>query len=266
MSKDICKIVEGWEYEPDEIAVRVISGDDGRDKIQMRLDLGVLQMEFDGRPDGTRPEGADSWLEYYEGRQQAHDAAHPDSVPFMLEESDVGRLTREGIQYYHRYLSLWHLKRYELCARDTARNLRLFAFIRSHARHERDKLQLDQWRPYVLMMHTRAVATPLVMQQQYAGALVVIDHGIESICEFLEDYDHSDRAEQCVELVHLTAWRDEIAALESNTSRKESRTALQILERKLHEAVSEERFEEAIRLRDEIRRLGGAVTEKESSS
>ena len=46
---------------------------------------------------------------------------------------------REGLQYYHRYLSAFHLERYDLVARDTARNLRLFAFVVKHAARQRDK-------------------------------------------------------------------------------------------------------------------------------
>jgi hypothetical protein len=159
MSKDITRILAGWDFVPDELSVRIVAGDDGRDKIQLRTDLGLMQMEFDDRPDGQRPGGFASWLELYEARQQEQAAA---GERFQLAADDLGHLLREGVQYYHRYLSFWHLGRYDLCARDTQRNLRLFAFVREHTRDEKDKLQFDQWRPYVTMMHTRAVATPLV--------------------------------------------------------------------------------------------------------
>ena len=162
MAKDIGKILEGWDYDPDRVSVRIVTGDDGREKIQLRLDLGLLQMEFDGRPDGKKIEGCASWLDYFQKRQREHDAEHPDGAPFLLESEDCAQLLREGVQYYHRYISFWHLERFELCARDTTRNLRLFAFVRDHARHTKDKLQFDQFRPYVTMMHARAVATPLV--------------------------------------------------------------------------------------------------------
>ena len=134
MSKDITTLLEGWDYEPEEIIVRIVPGDDGRDKIQMRVDMGLLQMELDGRPDGTRPEGYESWLEYYEEQQRAHEAAQRDA-PFALEDEDCFRLWREGVQYYQRYLSLWHLKMFDRCTRDTARNMRLFAFVRATCPH-----------------------------------------------------------------------------------------------------------------------------------
>ena len=159
------------------------------------------------------------------------------------------------MQYYHRYLSFWHLDLYELCARDTARNLRLFAFVRAHASEDRHKLQFDQWRPYVLMMHARAVATPLVQQRLYEEGLRAIEAGIEAIREFLDEYDQSHRAEECVELVSLERWRDEILARKSGRPPPGRRRAMQILRQKLEAAIAAEEFEEAARLRDQIRKL-----------
>jgi hypothetical protein len=255
MSRDIAKILEGWEYEVGEVAVRVVRGDDGRDKIQLRIDMGLLQMEIDGRPDGTRPEGAPSWFDYYLQKQQLHDAAHADSGPFELSDEDCFRLWREGVQYYHRYLSLWHLKMYGLCARDTERNLRLFAFVRDHARDQRHRWQFDQWRPYVLMMHTRAAATPMVEKGELAEALRTIDSGIDAIREFLDIYELADRADQCAELTNLEQWREEVLVAADQAGQAEPRSAMEILRRRLAKAVAEERFEDAAALRDEIHRL-----------
>ena len=59
MDYDIGPILSKWKHKPGEVAVRCIAGRDGRPKIQMRLDLGLLQMEQDGRPDGRRPHGCE---------------------------------------------------------------------------------------------------------------------------------------------------------------------------------------------------------------
>lgn len=259
MSRDITRILEGWEFEPNQVSVRIVQGDDGREKIQMRMDLGLLQMEVNGRPDGQRPEGFDSWLEYYQHQQRQHEQTQPDSV-YLIETSDCERLLREGIQYYHRYLSFWHLRRYELCARDTTRNLRLFRFVREHARQERDKRQFDQWRPYVTMMHTRAVATPLVELQDLPAAITAIEAGIISIRQFLEEYDQLERAGQCSELLYLQRWRDELLAQSPppDAPPAEPPSVLGDLQRQLTEAIAAERFEEAAQLRDEIRRRSEA--------
>jgi hypothetical protein len=253
VSKDISKTLDGWDFDPENISVRIVAGDDGREKIQLRLDLGLLQMEFDGRPDGKRVAGCASWLEFYERQQQKHAADGSDDNPFLLETEDCQRLLREGVQYYHRYISFWHLERFELCARDTNRNLRLFAFVRAHARHSKDKLQFDQWRPYVIMMHARAVATPLVGLRDYRAALGAIDAAIEAIRDFLREYDQLHNAENCSELEYLLRWREEIAAKTSGNLREEPYNPLARLKAELELAVSEERFEDAARLRDTIR-------------
>jgi hypothetical protein len=255
MSKDISKLLNDWIYEPDKVMVRIVPGDNGRSKIQLRVDLGLLQMEMDGRPDGVRPEGYESWLEYYEHKQRMHDEAHPDGPPFELQPDDCGRLWRESLQYYHRYLSFWHLDLFELCARDTKRNLRLFAFIRAQTGDDRLKLQFDQWRPYVQMMHTRAVATPLLAQKAFAEGLRVIEIGIEAIREFLDEYNQSHRAEECIELVSLERWRDDILSREEQAAAARPKSRIGLLRRQLERAIANEQFEEAAQIRDEIRQI-----------
>ena len=263
MSFDISSILRDWSYRPDDITVRVISGDDGRRKIQLRLDLGILQMEFDGRPDGRRIHGCESWLEFHQRRQREHDAAHPDSAPYELEPEDCQELLREGVQYYHRYLSFWHLGMYELCARDTERNLRLFAFVREHARDERVRIEFDQWRPYVTMMHARAVATPLVQLEQWEAAVNVLDAGIRGIEQFLADYNQQEKASQVGELAFLQRWKREI--LERSGPATEPAVGavveeappdpIKAIRADLARAIKEERYEDAARLRDDLRRL-----------
>jgi UvrB/uvrC motif len=276
VSSDISPILNDWPYRPDRISVRVIDGQDGRSRIQLRLDLGVLQMEFDGRPDGRRIHDAESWLDYHQARQKEHDLAHPDSAPYLLEPEDCAELLREGVQYYHRYLSFWHLERYELCARDTERNLRLFAFVRGHARDERDKLQFDQWRPYVTMMHARAVATPLVQLEQWEAAVNVLDAGIRGIERFLEEYNQREREGQLGELSFLRRWKEEILSMNvepggeqasaPSAVEREKPDSMVELQQELRNAIAEERFEDAARLRDDLRRLGDMSTPGDSGS
>lgn len=261
MSENITDILAGWAFDPDRVTVRVVKAEDGRELIQLRLDLGLLQMELDGRPDGQRVEEFESLLELNQRRQQDHDAANPDGAPFRLENEDCLRLLREGVQYYHRYLSFWHLRRYELCARDTLRNLRLFAFVREFAKNDQDRFLFDRWRPYVTMMHARAAATPLVELEDYVAAIKVIDAGIAGIEQFLTDYDQTEQADRLGELVFLRRWREELASqtkLIGQTSSGETPKLVDPIVRlqsELDQAVDQERYEDAARLRDELGRL-----------
>ncbi|HZZ30002.1 MAG TPA: UvrB/UvrC motif-containing protein [Pirellulales bacterium] len=253
MSNDLTPILDGWEHNPDHFAVRIIRGNDGRDKIQVRLDLGLLQMEIDGRPDGQRPEGQESWFDLFRHRQKEHDQAHPDGASFQLTADECQLLLREGVQYYHRYLSFWHLERYELCARDTSRNLKLFAFVREFAAKDQDRLLFDQYRPYVTMMHTKAVATPLAELGDYEAAIKVIDAGITGIRKFLGEYEQLDRADRCGELMHLEKWREQMVNRQPALPPPPP-DPLDQLKADLQQAIAEEQFEEAARLRDELRR------------
>src|SRR3954451_16809316 len=83
-SKDITPVLKGWDYESGTINVRKINGVDGAPKLQMRLDLGLLQMEMTGRPDGARPHGFDSLLEYFESLLKEHEQKNGTELGFHL--------------------------------------------------------------------------------------------------------------------------------------------------------------------------------------
>lgn len=257
MSNDISRIIADWNFDPDNLSVRMIQGDDGKEKVQLRLDLGLLQMEVDGRPDGFRPRGHDSWFDYYRRCCEKHEEQHPDGPPFVLDDEACNRLWREAVQYYHRYLSFWHLEQYERCAHDTERNYQLFQFIRRYANKEENIAQFDQWRPYVAMMHARAVAKPLIEQKRIAQAVEALEEGIDRISEFLRDYQLADKADEYPELIHLRNWREDLLATleDQQGDSDDAEDRLPLLQRRLERAVNEERFEEAAQLRDEIRRL-----------
>ena len=155
---------------------------------------------------------------------------------------------REGLQYYHRYLSAFHLERYDLVERDTERNLRLFAFVASHAARQRDKIEFDQYRPYVQMMHTRARASQALKKGEHRTALKRIDEGIKAIRRFLVDYQQEESEDECSELRSLIRWRREV-------ERERPMGPLEKLEQQLELSVELEDYEEAARIRDQIRRL-----------
>jgi UvrB/uvrC motif len=250
LSKDLASILAGWDYDADEPQVRIVPGIDGREKLQLRVDLGLLQMELDGRPDGERPYGSESLLDHYETCErrlkEGQEIGFPD--PFPLDGEACAGLLREGLQYYHRYVALFHLERYDLTARDTARNLRLFAFVAKHAGRTRDKVQFDQYRPYVTMMHARALALQALTKNDHRIALAEVDAGIAGIRAFLSEYEQDQGDVQCPELDFLVRWRKEL-------ERSRPVGPIERLEQQMDLAVATEQFEEAARLRDQIRRL-----------
>lgn len=247
-SKDIARILGEWPYDPSKVNVRRIIGADGREKVQLRLDLGILQMETSGRPDGTRPYGKESLLEYYLDLLQNYRLKHGTDAGFRLEHDDCLKLQQEAIQYYHRYLSLFHLGDYEGALRDTQRNLRVFDLIKQYAANEEDKGVFEQFRPYVLMMSTRAKASIELQRQTYQAALKAIKEGIAQIEQFLLENEQGALIDANSELTFLRRWAEEIRE-------KRPLTLQERLQRDLEEAVRREEFERAAHLRDQLRQL-----------
>jgi len=252
MSDDIKHILDDWPYDPDEdLVVRVVEGKDGAKKLQMRIDMGIIQMELDGNPTGENPEGFESWFEYYQDRCKRFESHEVDDY-FSLDHEDCKKLRREAVRYYYRYLSLMKLGDFERVIRDTDRNRRLFAFIKKYAVSEMDRWALDQYRPYVIMMNTRARASLAIRETgsadseesraAYEKVLDHIDRGIGEIVEFYEEYGITSEMESSVELAILKALKNEFM-----------KKIPVSLEEQLKRAIEEERFEDAARLRDEIR-------------
>src|SRR4051794_29947260 len=187
-TKDIAPLLKGWDYEPGTINVRKIRGADGQFKLQMRLDLGLLQMEMNGRPDGVKPHGFDSLLEYFETQLKDHSERNGTELGFHLTHDQCRSLREEAYMYYQRYISLFVLEDYQGVLRDTARNLRVLDLCGRYAVDEQDRLFLEQYRPYITMMNTRAAASLLVEQKKLTEAMEVVQEGIESIREFFERF------------------------------------------------------------------------------
>ncbi|MDX2016708.1 MAG: UvrB/UvrC motif-containing protein [Planctomycetota bacterium] len=98
---DIAHVLESWPHEPGQIQARIIEGRDSEPKVQIRLDLGILQMNMTGRPDALRPFGFESLLEYYQARLDAgHDREGPpgDEGPeqSFLSPSDADERAEAG--------------------------------------------------------------------------------------------------------------------------------------------------------------------------
>ena len=126
-SIDLRKLLQSWPYDPEHDA-RMLRGEDGREILQVRTPLGIEQLEMDGRPDGARPHGVASALEFHQRRfEEARIAGQ--EAEFELAPRECNELFNEGTLYYFRYVRLFQLKDWARTIRDTTRNLRVFEFV-----------------------------------------------------------------------------------------------------------------------------------------
>ena len=222
--------------------MRKILGSDGKEKIQLRIELGVLQMNTSGRPDGQRPHGFESLLAWHVDRAKQREAA---SEEYALTADECGELQQEGIQYYHRYISLFQLNDFPGVIRDTQRNLDLFTFVSKYSDREEVVQSFEQFRPYVLMMNTRAKASIELEREDYDAAVRQIERGREKIRAAYVDAGNPEGATSSPEIGFLNEWLEEVR-------QKRPLTKLERLQKEMDIAIASEAYERAAELRDAI--------------
>jgi len=248
MSEDIRSITSQWPYEPGKVTVRRVMGNDGLGKIQIRLDLGLLQLENAGRPDGKRPFSFESLLHYYEHKLQEYRQKHQSDLAFELNAEDCRQLREEAALYYHRYLACFVLEDFQTVVRDTERNLQVFDLCRRYAENKTDRTALEQHRPYVVMMNARAKSHIALHGQNYKKALLCMQSGLRLIKKYFEDIDQAEQYAKCTEVKVLRR-------LGRSIRRKMPVSPVKALQRKLQEAVAREEFEKAAELSRRIEHL-----------
>lgn len=230
-------ITKDWEFNPHTLNVRMEKGHDERDVIQMRVDMGVLQLETTGRPDGTLVEGHPSYLEYLQ-------EAVLKNSELELDEDQCMEIDREFMQFYHRRICWLRLQYYNRAVMDADHTLRLMDISDRVSPDEDWTRSHEQYRPFVLFHRTQAAALG-ALEEEDSGedAVHAINSGLEMIREFFvkhEADEHYDEDELVVRLVELR-----------ESLRSEYEVGQTLME-KLSLAVEQEQYELAAKLRDEL--------------
>jgi len=249
MDFDISRLLKNWDYVPGQVVVRRFKAKDGTDKIQLRVDLGLLQMNAEGRPDGQKPFGQECLFDYYQSQLESYKDEHQgEDTGFELGAEECSQLQLEALQYHHRYICLLQLEDFPAVERDARRNLAVFSFVQRYARPTELAWSLRQFEPQLLMILTRSRACAALKVMDFNLANTLIQEGIESIRSFFEESGRPEISEQSGEIESLEEWRQEILA-ERPLSRRQK------LELALEDAVRCEDYERAAKVRDEIRAL-----------
>ncbi len=248
MNKDISPILNGWGYESSKVSARWIKGEDGITKIQLRLDLGLFQMETEGRPDGSMPRGYPSLLDYYTTLEKTSLGR-----PFpRLTELECSELQQEAVQYYYRYISLYSLRHYEGVIRDTRHNLRILDLVERYADDEDIVWDFVQHYPYVRMMNAKAAAEQFVegSRNEYDMAISAVEEAMDDIRGFWKKYNDPE-------------WETEMSSDEEETlqellediQQRRPRSRAEMIREDMERAIAVENYEKAANLRDVLRRI-----------
>ena len=260
MSHDLSTLLKEWPYDP-EHGIRIVTAQDGRAVMQVRLPLGIEQYELQGRPDGARPFDRETAVQAFEERLSHYVEEHGSDEGFTIEHDDAVMLQNEGVLFYYRYLLLFQSNDFERTARDTEHNLRLCRLLERYCPDEDDRNAVLQFKPYILRMNAMARAMTAVKQGMGAVARQILEGGIAEI-DGLENIDSpAFRFEKVRSANYLRSTLSRLADGEldvdgeSTSGGEEERGEVTALEQELEQAVEEENYERAATLRDRIREL-----------
>lgn len=237
--ENIDRLLREWPYDPEGISVRKKKGDDGRDVLQMRLDLGLLQLEASGRPDGQKPEGAESYYDYLIGKSLA------DGDAYVMTEDECEEADREFVQYYHRRVCWLALREFPNAVSDADHTLGLMDFCRDHSPDEQWTLSHEQYRPFVLFHRTQAAALAALGDRGAEAAVEEISLGLDKMKLVFEEYEAEEEFEEDELVQRLTELRESL--------RQHFRVG-RTLQEQLADAVASEKYELAAEIRDELNR------------
>jgi hypothetical protein len=236
--RDIDTLLKHWRFRPGEVNARLVRARDGREVLQMRVDMGVLQMETDLRPDGVKPHGAETYYDYLVGE------VIREGEGFRLSREQCAEADREFVQYYHRRLCWLSLRDYQRAARDADHSLAFMDFVRSHSPDEEWTLSHEQYRPFVLFHRVQAAALAALEDAGPDAAVSEINSGLNRFRELFErygageQYADDDLVRRLVEMRESLRQRYEVG---------------RTLDEQLADAVQAENYELAATLRDRIR-------------
>lgn len=231
-------LLKSWPYDPQGISVRMARGGDQREIIQMRVDLGVLQLETIGRPDGLRPHDFPTYHDYLLS------VAQEEGDDYKMTEEQCGEADREFVQYYHRRVCWLALREFNRAVLDADHTLGLMDFCRDFSPDEQWTISHEQYRPFVLFHRTQAAALAKLESDGPEAAIQELNDGLDVLRELFAKYEAAEQFEDD-ELVQRL--------IETRESLRQQHDVGRTLQERLADAIATEQYELAAQLRDELK-------------
>jgi tetratricopeptide (TPR) repeat protein len=238
-NRNIDSILRGWEYEPGEVSARLVRGSDGREVVQMRIDMGILQLEANHRPDGSRPGGAETYFDYLLG------VAVHEGDDFELSEEQCAEADREFVQFYQRRICWLALREFRRAVRDADHSLAFMDFVKTCSPSQDWTNSHEQYRPFILFHRTQAAALAELEESSPEAAIEEINKGLRRIRELYIAVGAEEQFEDDELVERLDQLRESL---------RDHYNIGRTLDEQLADAVASEQYELAAKLRDQIAR------------
>ena len=248
MNLDLNELLGDWGGSGEEVCARLIEGIEGDQVLQLRVDLGLLQMDLDGRPDGQRYRGMPTVYDYF---------VHEEQTGGILSALDWRELHRELQQFNYRRLALSSLAEEALreqdlesgrlnlqrTLRDIERCMAILAILQE--REEEWESPLNILIPTLIFNRTRLLTRLRAAECRYEDAIEQAERGVAELEEALDEagFDPEQREENpAIHYLQQMALR-----------LREQHGIKQTLQEQLRDAIEREDFEAAARLRDQLK-------------
>ena len=235
--QNIDHIFRDWPYDPNGVSVRRQKGKDGREVLQMRLDMGLLQLETEGRPDGTKPFGSPTVCEFLTGK------IAEGGEEYVLTEDECGEADREFVQFYHRRVCWLALRDFAKAVLDADHTLKLMDICRDHSPDREWMLTHEQYRPFVLSHRAQASALAALEDRGPEEAIEELNPGLDRIKEVYTQFEAEEEFDEDELVTRLTELRESL---------RQHFQVGRTLEEQLTEAIATEKYELAAQIRDEL--------------
>jgi hypothetical protein len=162
---------------------------------------------------------------------------------FMLSDEQCAECDREFVQYYHRRICWLALQRYEEAVCDAEHSLGLMDLCKRLSPDEQWTLTHEQYRPFVMYHLIQAKALALLESDTPEDAIQAINKGLDDLKAVFAENEVEDLFEDDELVTRLVELRETL------------RTQFEVgktLQERLAEAVADERYELAARLRDQL--------------
>ena len=237
-SRNISDILQDWDYDSQSIRARIVAGQDGEaDVLQMRVEMGIIQMAIDGRPDGIHPEGFATYLDYLlqEEISQGNE--------WDLNDEQCMEVDREFMQFYQRRISWLSIKEYQQVVRDADHTLALMDFCKRHSPDDGWTIVHEQYRPFVLFHRTQAAAYHQLNESTPQAAIECINDGLNTIRSIFESHDLEEHFDEDELVSQLRDIRESL---------RDEYNVGKTLHEQLADAIASEQYERAAEIRDQL--------------
>ncbi|MCA9234368.1 MAG: UvrB/UvrC motif-containing protein [Planctomycetales bacterium] len=241
-AKHLDRILADWAFEPGQPQARRVVGADGRELLQLRVDMGVLQLETVGRPDSERPHGFPTYYDYLVS------AAFEEGDRFVLNDDRCLQIDREFYQFYHRRICWLALREYGRAAQDAEHTLRLMDFSSANAPVEEWAWMHEQYRPFVMFHRIQATALAELESSNPEAAVQAIDLGLEQLAAVLDEKEFDEDGDEGDDDAFVEKLREMRGSIAEHYELKPS------LADQLAQAIAAEQYERAAEIRDRMSR------------